>query len=192
MKIVCIGDSLTYGFGVKRSKTWINLAKNKLDMEIINEGVNGDTSGGMVARFNNEVIVQKPDVVFIMGGSNDLIAGADLGVVKANIMAMAHQALGKLIAPIIGIAPKMDLENISEEWASFTDFNKISIEQDKYSLWIKRFCKTFNIGYIDFYSEIDKFIQSNNEKIHIDGLHLNEKGQEIMAEVFCNAINNFK
>ena len=44
-KIVCLGDSLTYGYGVSRSKVWTKLAEDKLHIEIINEGICGDTSG---------------------------------------------------------------------------------------------------------------------------------------------------
>lgn len=186
MKIVCIGDSLTYGFGVLKSKTWTTLSKDELGIEIINEGINGDTTGGMISRFNDGVITRKPDIVFIMGGPNDLIAGADLGVVQANIMSMVHQALSKLIMPIVGIPPKMDLENIRNDWALFADFNKIAVELEQYQSWIKKFSKTFNIKYIDFYSEIDNLTKSSN--LYLDGLHLNENGQIMMSKIFCEVI----
>ena len=48
MKIVCLGDSLTYGFMVRRSKIWTKLSEDKTGFEIINEGISGDTSGGML------------------------------------------------------------------------------------------------------------------------------------------------
>jgi len=71
----------------------------------------------MVGRFNNSVITNRPDEVFIMGGTNDLIVGADLGTVKANIMSMVHQSLNKFIKPLIGIPTKIDLDNVREDWA---------------------------------------------------------------------------
>jgi lysophospholipase L1-like esterase len=186
MKVLCIGDSTTYGFGVQRSKIWTTLSKNKLGIEIINNGINGDTTGGMISRFNDAIIKERPEVVFIMGGANDLIAGASLGIVQANIMSMAHQAISKLIVPIIGVPIKMDLENVRSDWSTFADFNKIAVELELYKTWIKSFSKTFNIRYIDFNSEIDKL--SFTSDLYLDGLHLNEKGQIIMAEVFCDEI----
>ncbi|MFA9422997.1 MAG: GDSL-type esterase/lipase family protein [Sedimentibacter sp.] len=191
MKIVCLGDSLTYGFGVRRSKIWTKLAQEKLGMEIINEGINGDTSGGMLSRFESSVLVHKPQAVLIMGGVNDLIVGADLGVVKANLMSMAHQSVAKFIDPIIGIPTKIDLKNIRQDWNSFTDFNKVASEADKYQLWIKEFCRTFNFKYIDFYSEFEKQAGQNTEQFYIDGLHFNDQGNEILSEIFCQSINNF-
>jgi len=190
MKIVCLGDSLTYGFGVRRSKIWTKLAQEKLGMEIINEGINGDTSGGMLSRFHNSVYIQRPQAVLIMGGVNDLIAGADLGVVKANIMSMAHQAIAKYIDPIIGIPTKIDLKNIRQDWDSFTDFNKIAKDLDEYQQWIKDFCATFNFRYIDFYSEFEKSAGPNVEELYIDGLHFNEQGNEILSEIFCQGVND--
>ncbi|MEL7648017.1 MAG: GDSL-type esterase/lipase family protein [Sedimentibacter sp.] len=192
MKIVCLGDSLTYGFGVKRSKIWTKLAQDKLGYEIINEGVNGDTSGGMLSRFHYSVYQKQPDAVFIMGGVNDLIVGADIGVVKANIMSMAHQSAARYIDPIIGIPTKIDLENIRQDWADFADFTLVAEEVSKYRLWIMEFCKTFNFKYIDFYSEFEKSAGVFAGDYYMDGLHLNEQGNAIMAEIFCSGMQSLK
>ena len=42
MKIVCLGDSLTYGFGVSRSNSWTNIVNKETRLEIVNKGINGD------------------------------------------------------------------------------------------------------------------------------------------------------
>ena len=192
MKIVCIGDSLTYGFGIGRNKTWPYLSEKKLGIEIINEGISGDTSGGMVSRFNNSVLSQKPDVVLIMGGTNDLIAGADVGIVKANIMSMVHQSLNKFIEPIVGIPTKIDLINVRDDWAAFTDYKRVSMQLEEYREWINKFSKTFNIKIIDFYLEIENMCNDKINELYIDGLHLNEQGQIVMADIFCEAIKKVK
>lgn len=192
MKIVCLGDSLTYGFGVRRSKIWTKLAQDKLGFEIINEGITGDTSSGMLSRYYNTVYAKSPEAVLIMGGANDLIVGADLGIVKSNIMAMAHQSISKYIDPIIGIPTKISSENVRQDWAKFSNFEKVAEELDKYHEWIIDFCNTFNIKYIDFYTEFEKEAGSNVSNLYIDGLHFNEQGNEIMAEIFCRSINSFK
>lgn len=188
MKIVCLGDSLTYGYGVRRSKVWTKLAEDKLQIEIINEGINGDTSSGMLSRFYNSVYMQRPSAVHIMGGINDLIVGADIGLIKSNIMSMVHQAVAKYIKPIIGIPSKIDEENIRQDWAEFADFNIVSRKFDSYRKWLMEFCKTFNVNYIDYYTEFDKL--RGLEDVYLDGLHLNNRGNEIMAEVFCRHIFN--
>lgn len=192
MKIVCLGDSLTYGFGVRRSRAWTKLAQEKSGMEIINEGICGDTSGGMLSRFHNAVSSKNPELVLIMGGVNDLIVGGDLGNVKSNIMSMTHQAIAKYITPVIGIPIKINLENVRQDWAEFSDFSRVAEELGKYQGWIKDFCKTFNIKYIDFYSEFEKEAGDKASDLYIDGLHFNERGNEIMAEIFCRTIADLK
>ncbi|MDI9495508.1 MAG: GDSL-type esterase/lipase family protein [Bacillota bacterium] len=185
-KIVCLGDSLTYGYGVSRSKVWTKLAEDKLHIEIINEGICGDTSGGMVSRFHNSVCLQKPNAVHIMGGVNDFIVGAGMGPVKSNMMAMVHQAAAKFIRPIIGIPTKIDEGNVRQDWAEFADFSRVAEELHAYRKWLIELCNTFNIKYIDYYTEFDRL--RSTEEVYIDGLHLNNRGNEIMAEIFCHSI----
>ncbi len=192
MKIVCLGDSLTYGFGARRSKVWTKIAQDKSGIEIINEGICGDTTNGMMARFHNAVYAKSPDAVLIMGGVNDLIVGSDLGAVKSNIMSMSHQSIARYIDPIIGIPTKIVAEDVRKDWAEFSDFHRVAEELEKYQQWIKDFCKTFNIKYIDFYSEFEKAAGQEAGELYVDGLHFNDRGNEILADIFCRGINSFK
>ncbi|MGD9569345.1 MAG: GDSL-type esterase/lipase family protein [Sedimentibacter sp.] len=192
MKIVCLGDSLTYGFGARRSRVWTKIAQDKLGMEIINEGVCGDTTNGMMARFHNAVSAKSPEAVLIMGGVNDFIVGADFGAVKSNIMSMTHQSVAKYIDPIIGIPTKIDALSVRKDWALFSDFNKVAEELEQYQKWIRDFCKTFNFKFIDFYNEFEKEAGVEAKGLYVDGLHFNDKGNEILADIFCKAINSFK
>lgn len=73
MKLVCLGDSLTYGYKVKPSETWPSLVKQKLNIEVLNKGINGDTTMGMLGRYNFDVRSESPSHVILMGGGNDLI-----------------------------------------------------------------------------------------------------------------------
>ncbi len=191
LKIVCIGDSLTYGYRVRRSKTWINLSEKELKINIENKGISGDTTGGMLARFREDVISKKPKIVFIMGGSNDIITGADLGVPQSNIMAMVHQARGNMITPILGLPTKIDVDEVIEEWSSFADYKKISEQIDKYNNWLKRFSKAFEIDYIDFNSFIKGLSEKEIHSIYLDGLHFNDKGHELMEKIFIEKIKTY-
>jgi acyl-CoA thioesterase-1 len=192
MKIVCLGDSLTYGFGARRSKVWTKIAQDRLGMEIINEGISGDTTNGMMSRFQNAVYDKRPDAVLIMGGGNDFIVGADINLVKSNIMSMVHQSIARYIDPIIGIPIKIYPEDVKKEWAEFSDFYQVAEKMEEYRVWIKKFCKTFNIKYIDFYTEFNEDAGPSARELYIDGLHFNDRGNEIMAEIFIRAINSFK
>ena len=44
MKIVCLGDSITYGFPFGPRVSWVAMLDQVLDAEIINQGINGNTT----------------------------------------------------------------------------------------------------------------------------------------------------
>lgn len=46
--IVCIGDSLTEGLGVNKENAWPALLRSELNVEVINRGISGDTTSGMI------------------------------------------------------------------------------------------------------------------------------------------------
>ena len=41
MKIVCLGDSLTYGYGVPQKDGWVSLAAQATGHTLVNRGVSG-------------------------------------------------------------------------------------------------------------------------------------------------------
>ena len=45
---------------------------------------------------------------------------------------------------------------------------------------------------IDFYKEFEKEAGTNFKNLFLDGLHPNEDGHEIMAEIFSRNISNIK
>jgi len=185
MKLVCIGDSLTFGYGIKRSEAWTRLIAELHGLEVLNKGVNGDTSGGMLSRFQYDVVLEKPDMVMIMGGVNDLIMGAPVGVVQANITAMAHQARGRMIRPIIGIPTPVNPRMARQFWSDVTDFEAVAQMQVSLREGLMKFCKDFGVHCIDFYLPFQKAVAERGEHaLYIDGLHPTAEGNRIMAETF--------
>ena len=71
MSIVCIGDSLTFGYRVKETEGWVSVLSTKIKERIINKGIPGNTTYEMKERFIKDVIEVKPSKVIIMEGTND-------------------------------------------------------------------------------------------------------------------------
>lgn len=192
MKVVCIGDSLTYGYGVSNKKNWVSLLNERCKIRFVNKGINGDTSGGMLARFYKDVVYEKPTFVMIMGGTNDFIFENSLTVVKSNIMAMVHQAYYNRITPIIGIGIKVDNENFREDWASITDINQLNRKILEYRQWIIDFSRVFNIANVDFYEEFQNKTGNKYATYLIDGIHPSKEGHSIMADIVKEYISRTK
>ena len=82
-RAVMLGDSLTEGID------WRELFP---DVKILNRGIGGDTSAGVLNRLD-EVIGRHPKIVVLMIGANDLRMGVPVPQVAANIRSIV-QTLG--------------------------------------------------------------------------------------------------
>ena len=99
MKLICIGDSLTFGYGVHLSQRWTRLCAQETGWELVNEGINGDTTGGMLARMQGGVLAELREgglgadrpYVLLMGGSNDVFYSGSDAAARGNMGAMIHQ-----------------------------------------------------------------------------------------------------
>lgn len=107
--ILCIGDSLTEGTDIPVGHTWTALSANALSAEVINAGIGGDTSAGMLARFYPLAADSRPAFVFIMGGTNDLWWGWEVNTVLGHLFSIVVQARHRGIAPLIGLPLPVDL-----------------------------------------------------------------------------------
>jgi len=77
-KIVCFGNSLTEGYGagtgdppIDKNKSYPYYLSEKVNVPVINLGVNGETTAQAVKRVG-KVLSHNPAVVFIEFGANDL------------------------------------------------------------------------------------------------------------------------
>lgn len=190
MKIVCIGDSLTYGYRVDEEKRWTYLISQEPNIELINKGALGDSTAGIIMRFFSEVIALKPDSVFIMGGSNDFLMNRSLESVQNNIKQLIKESKQFNIKVLIGIQPPMISHLAEELWDSTVNYEDINKKISVYGEWIKSYSIEQSFLYIDFFNE---FIDSNSpnslSQYYIDGIHLNIAGHKFMYN--C-AIDTFK
>ncbi len=92
MKIVCLGDSLTFGFKMTRENTWPRIVEKELNIKVLNKGICGDTTAGMLSRFRADVIDEQPTHLILMGGTNDLVFQLERSIIYSNIATMIYQA----------------------------------------------------------------------------------------------------
>lgn len=101
VRLLCLGDSLTAGYGLARGQGFTDrlqeaLKARGLDVAVINGGVSGDTSAGGLARVDWLLAdpAGKPDAAIVELGANDALRGLDPAHTRANLEAI----LGKLKA----------------------------------------------------------------------------------------------
>ena len=78
--VVFLGDSITQG--------WNSLAKVFPDIKVVNRGIGGDTTRGVLYRLNADVIALKPTAVVLLIGINDIGMNANPQDVADNIKAI--------------------------------------------------------------------------------------------------------
>jgi acyl-CoA thioesterase-1 len=91
-EILAFGDSLTSGFGLPESQSFpaqlqAALTSQGIKAHVVNAGGSGDTTADGLARLN-WALAQKPDLVILEFGANDMLRGIDPKIVRANLDAM--------------------------------------------------------------------------------------------------------
>jgi lysophospholipase L1-like esterase len=180
MKIVCLGDSLTYGYGVPRKDTWVTLLGEKYGVQAVNEGINGDTTAGMLARFETAVAGAGATHAVITGGSNDLFNGVPLAVVQSNILTLVFHALGRGVRPVVGAPIPVVAEMVKLSWPVFCDLGEVNRSLVDFRKWMLKMSESVNFAVADFYGCVFEG-GALREDYYLDGLHLNAKGNIKMA-----------
>ena len=181
--INALGDSITYGFEVEGTLTWIGRLRREEEINLLNVGINGDTCGNMLGRFKEHVIDLAPKAVFIMGGGNDILAGTPLEYVTNSVATMAQMALNKGIVPIIGIAPEPSPKDVPKEWHQLMDYNQVREQMATYKEWLITFAKANLLPYIDFDTGMKTKLHTGYGRYFMDGVHPNPAGHKIMASI---------
>ncbi|WP_300350612.1 GDSL-type esterase/lipase family protein [Clostridium sp.] len=177
MNLLCIGDSLTFGYSVGPENSWVKLI-NGLKFSTINKGINGDTSTGILSRIYQALISCRPDICLIMCGSNDLLIGKSIKSIMENIELITKDCLGLGVIPIIMAPPKIYGNLALERWDSSLNYDEINSQLENFSKELKDFSFENNFKFIDITNSLPFHISN-----YSDGLHLSIKGNEIVAEI---------
>lgn len=169
--ILCMGDSLTAGFGLKEDYAYPSLLQKmlddkKLNAKILNAGVSGNTSAGGVRRIN-WYFNRKVDVMVLALGANDGLRGLPVKSTEENLQKIIDLAREKnpkikIILAGMKVPPNMG-EDYSKEFEAL--FPKLAAKN--------------KLDLIPFLLEDVAGLKEFNLP---DGIHPNEKGQQIIAK----------
>jgi len=166
--IICFGDSLTYGTGAPRHRSYPAQLSEMIGRPVINAGVPGDTTARALERLQEDVLDQSPRIVLITLGGNDLKNGVSKDTAFKSLKAIveAIQAEGGLV--ILGGV-------------------KFIILDKGYGEMYKKLAK--ETGIILVPNVLKGLI--GKEKYMSDPIHPNGEGYAIMAERFYKAMEPY-
>ncbi|MDU4961099.1 MAG: GDSL-type esterase/lipase family protein [Sporomusaceae bacterium] len=165
--IVALGDSLTYGFPYSPDRSWVQLSAAELGITLLNRGVNGDTTAGMLRRFSGDVLACQPSHVIILGGTNDIFERIDAENAVHHIRLMAQMARKRSVVPFIGLPPPCCF---------------IEAQLANYRQALRQYAVDAAVELIDFYTPLlspDGW--GTGPGLDIDGVHPSETGYRLMA-----------
>ena len=190
MKMMCMGDSITYGNGLANlSDRWSDIVAARTGHTLINLGIGGDTTGGMLARCQTQVFAKDPDALHVLGGTNDICFTYDYHQAFANTVSMIRHAQTFEIPIVIGIPiPFVPERFTNQAWFSDRDNAHITQQCERLAEVLRAFCTVREIPYVDYRKAFLNEDGSVRAELYTDALHPNADGHRVMAEVLSKRL----
>ncbi|MGD2096659.1 MAG: GDSL-type esterase/lipase family protein [Desulfobacterales bacterium] len=190
--LICHGDSLIEASDLDRTSTWPYQVADRLKINVINSGIGGDTTGGLLGRFYPAVVQHQADAVLIMGGTNDLWWDLDAKLIRANIFTMACQATHHDIIPLVGLPPPILMEKAHlQDFAGPAGGYARLVEQLRLLVKALKLAAGQNeVACLDFHRPfLDNAGNPIEEYFLDDGLHPNQAGHSLMADIVIEMLS---
>jgi len=173
--IICLGDSLTWGYPYGPEVSWVNLLPGLYDLEAVNRGINGNTTGEMLERFDRQVVQKKPQYVIITGGANDVFWRESVDAIIDNYQQMVERAQLAKIKVVVGLTPPVDDPEM-EARLKMVRARLLELAQNK------------QLPVIDFTPPFYEPDGSVNGDLFLDGAHPTKHGYQLMGQCLPNRI----
>jgi lysophospholipase L1-like esterase len=194
---VFLGDSLTAGFQQgpgympPRYYPFTNLLESSIrliitnfkedrDFVIVNQGIDGDSTSGMLERFSRCVEPEHPEIVIIWGGINDLSSRKSPEEIFTNIDKLVKRTRSINAVPIvINVAPVVG-----------SSFNETII---RLNFLTQDYCRKNRVEYIDVFSELIDSEGKLADEFSNDGIHLSDSGyRKVIQPIYESLIKMVK
>jgi lysophospholipase L1-like esterase len=175
-RIVCLGDSITYGWPWGPEVSWTTMLEKVIDADVINQGIPGNTTSQMLERFDRAVLKKNPTHLVIMGGINDIVWQESFDRIVWNLRSMAEKAAEHNIKVIFGMPTAVDDEYIEKLTQRIRN-------------WIKTYADQQGIPIIDFHQAFyDRQGNIITKLLSADGAHPTKEGYQAMFAQIDTAI----
>jgi len=174
-RIVCLGDSLTAGYGVSLDEAYpaqlaTRLRTAGLDFEVVNAGVSGDTSAGGLRRLEWSM-AGDVRVLVVALGANDGLRGLPPKDLRTNLATIIETAQARQVRVILA-----GMEAPPNFGAAYTrDFRAV----------YRELAQTYEVTLIPFFLDGVAGVPALNQP---DGIHPTAEGHRIVASTIWRAV----
>lgn len=200
-KVIFFGDSITQqgaeqGGYIPKIDSLSKLDHLQNDYELVGKGVSGNRVYDLFYRFQEDVLDEKPDIVIVYIGINDVWHKTTNGTGTEfnKFGAFYDKMINKMKAA--GIQPVMCTPSVIGEYND--DTNLQDGDLNYYAKWIREYASQNNIPLIDlrksFMDYLDKNNPNNEEKgiLTKDRVHLNNAGNLLVAQEMWRVLKTIK
>lgn len=187
MRILIFGDSITYGAWdseggwADRLKRWAHqrYLQNGTKLQVINLGIGGNTSRGILARLENEIKARHsaswPFMIILMLGSND-------GRVRDDVVEVPLEQFAQNYREIVNIAKSytdkiitVGLPPLGQPEIDFKEMQYSDSTLERYDAEIRTIANEHDLPFVDV-----RPLFSSRDSFSPDLLHPNDAGHEII------------
>jgi lysophospholipase L1-like esterase len=166
--VVFLGDSITDLYPLETSFP---------ERALINRGIGGDTTRGILERLEDTVLVLEPTHLVLLIGVNDLSLGRSVEAIAADyetILESLRSAYPELVIYVISVYPVNGL--------TYAPLELIADKIPQLNLQIAAIAQTYNATYIDLYPVLlDEATDRLKAEYADDGLHPNAAGYAVIT-----------
>jgi acyl-CoA thioesterase-1 len=168
LKIVALGDSLTSGHRLPKGDAYPALLEQALEeaglpFDVVNHGVNGDTTAGGVRRLE-AALDEKPQILIVAFGANDGLRGVPIAQMRANLAKIIETAQARGVSVLLVGMEALPLYG----WQYSIDFH---------NLW-PELAARYKVPLVPF---ILDGVLGNPDLMSPDGIHPNAAGARLIA-----------
>ncbi|HKI90592.1 MAG TPA: GDSL-type esterase/lipase family protein [Draconibacterium sp.] len=161
--------------GSSSIRKWTDVPEYFPAFNVINNGFGGSQFSDLLFFYNQLILKQRPDILFIYEGDNDIAANKKTGLIKRQAKELYKRVRQDLPeTKIVFISPKPSIAR----WSLKKKYKKLNRR-------LEGFChRNKNVEFADVWNAMldDKGVVFQDIFIQ-DGLHMNKKGYDIWGKV---------
>ena len=172
VRYVALGDSYTIGTAVDESERWPNqLVERVPGLELVaNLGVNGFTSGDLIARELPALDRHEPELVTLLIGVNDVVQGVPEEQYAANVRRIVETLLERLPPDRIVCVATPDYTK-TPQGAAFGDPEQRAAAIERANSTLRTVCEDYEIAFVSESYAISLEAADEPGLVADDGLH---------------------
>lgn len=177
---VALGDSITIGSTEPRAEdSWFEQLACTGDPPVRyahNAGIDGHTTGQMLARLDRDVLARDPDTVFVLGGTNDVLGGVARDDTTAHLREIVERSREAGAEVYLGTIPPQEA----------VPFAAVATEQ--LNAAIVALAEEVDVPVLDFHAALVDTDGSYRDGLFADLVHPSVAGARVMAQVARDAL----